>query len=377
MFHFWTGISVLAGALRRKVWMDQKYFIWSPNFYIIFVAPPGTATKSTTINFGMNLLQKVPGVNFGPSVITWQKLIQSMAQKGEAVPYTNDKGEELLMPMSCITIAGSEMGTLINPHDREMIDVLTDLWDGRTGTWRKETKTSGSDEIYNPWINMIACTTPAWMAGNIPRHMIDAGFFSRTIFIYREKKRMPIAYPGDNVPADFDEMGLKLLHDLEIIAQLVGIYKLTNRARDWGIEWYDRHVKAVENNDTRLVRLGTYASRKQTHIHKIAMILSAAKRNDLIIDLPEMEQALDILERAEEDMERIYNLASDDRSIANANHLVEVVRTYKKMPKEVAFRMLYTRMGFEDFTKAITDATMAGRIVLQQANETVYLVLKE
>ena len=59
---FWTGVSTIAGALRRRVWIDQKYFQWVPNFYIILVAPPGGISKSTTANSGMNLLRDVPGI---------------------------------------------------------------------------------------------------------------------------------------------------------------------------------------------------------------------------------------------------------------------------------------------------------------------------
>ena len=39
--YFWAGVSAIAGALRRKVWIDQAYFRWYPNFYICLVAPPG------------------------------------------------------------------------------------------------------------------------------------------------------------------------------------------------------------------------------------------------------------------------------------------------------------------------------------------------
>ena len=46
--YFWTGVSAIAGALRRKVWIDQAYFKWYPNFYIVLVAPPGIVSKSTT-----------------------------------------------------------------------------------------------------------------------------------------------------------------------------------------------------------------------------------------------------------------------------------------------------------------------------------------
>src|SRR3989304_116541 len=77
-FLFWTGISTIAGALRRRVWIDQKFFQWVPNFYIVLVAPPGIVSKSTTANVGMNLLRKLEEIKFGPDVITWQQLITSL-----------------------------------------------------------------------------------------------------------------------------------------------------------------------------------------------------------------------------------------------------------------------------------------------------------
>ena len=47
-FHLWTGIWTLAGALRRRVWIDMRKFQWTPNFYIVLVGPPGIVNKSTT-----------------------------------------------------------------------------------------------------------------------------------------------------------------------------------------------------------------------------------------------------------------------------------------------------------------------------------------
>ena len=34
-FHFWAGVSAIAGALRGKVFFDMGYFKWKPNFFII------------------------------------------------------------------------------------------------------------------------------------------------------------------------------------------------------------------------------------------------------------------------------------------------------------------------------------------------------
>ena len=57
--HFWVAVSTIAGALRRRVWIDQGYFQWTPNFYIILVAPPGIVSISTSLSIGMILLRQL------------------------------------------------------------------------------------------------------------------------------------------------------------------------------------------------------------------------------------------------------------------------------------------------------------------------------
>jgi hypothetical protein len=64
-------------------------------------------------------------------------------------------------PMSAITIESSEFGNLLDPQDRAMVDLLVALWDGKEGAFEKQTKGSGNDTVVNPWINIVACTTPA------------------------------------------------------------------------------------------------------------------------------------------------------------------------------------------------------------------------
>jgi len=188
--HFWSGVSAIAGALRRKVWFDMGHFAWYPNFYIIFVAPPGIVAKSTTSGIAMNLLRQVPGVKFGPDVVTWPALVTCFAESTEAFEYEND-----FHPMSCLTLESSEFGNLLDPTDRQMVDLLVHLWDGKQGEFKKSTKNNGSDEVSNPWINIIACTTPSWIAGNFPEYMIGGGFTSRCVFVYADQKAKLVPYP--------------------------------------------------------------------------------------------------------------------------------------------------------------------------------------
>src|SRR5215469_3088410 len=77
-FHWWVGASVIAGAMRRHVYIDMESFQWYPNLYVILVGPPGIVKKSTTINIGARLLRDVPGVMFGADVSTWEGFVKQL-----------------------------------------------------------------------------------------------------------------------------------------------------------------------------------------------------------------------------------------------------------------------------------------------------------
>lgn len=294
--HFFAGVQAIAGALRRQVWFDQGYFTWHPNQYIIIVAKPGIANKSTSIGVAMDLLREIPGINFGPSSMTWQALIQAM---GDATEQVEIAGE--FHTQSCLSFVASELGTLIDFHNREMIDVLVDLWDGKTGTWEKMSKISGKEIIINPWISLIAGTTPAWLMANVPESAIGGGFTSRCLFIYGSTKRHLCAYPKSNFEADHWEIRQKLVEDLEHIANLKGGFQMEQETQAYGEVWYEKlwtdtpvHLKSP--------RYEAYLARKQTHVHKLAMIISASKRDTLEITIEDFCKAEGLLTSIEDDM---------------------------------------------------------------------------
>jgi hypothetical protein len=367
---FWTGVSTIAGALRRQVWLDMKYFQWVPNFYVIMVAPPGIVSKSTTASIGMNLLKQIKDVKFGPDVVTWQALVQSLA---ESTTMVLDKSTGEYLPMSCVTISSSEFGTFLNPQDREMVDVLVSLWDGQKGAFSKVTKSSGNDLIENPWINIIACTTPAWISGNFPEYMIGGGFTSRCVFVYTDAKRQEIAYPDEHVPEEFKSLQADLIHDLEIISQMVGEYKLSAEAREWGKQWYSHHWKHPPpglSND----QFGGYLARKQTHIHKLSMVISASKSSDLIITRESLEAAESFVSALEKDMPYVFARVGQTDVTKGSYDLLEILKKARRITQQDAFRLLFRNLSYRDFEIAVQSVINAGHARIQQEGNDLTLI---
>jgi hypothetical protein len=137
--HFWSGVAAVAGALRRRVWLSMGYYRWCVNHYIIFVAPPGIVSKSTTVSIAVDILRKVPGIKFGPDIVTWPALVSAFAASMESFDVEGD-----FHTQCALTLESSEFGNLVNPQDREMIDLLVTLWDSKQGGFAKVTKNSGS-----------------------------------------------------------------------------------------------------------------------------------------------------------------------------------------------------------------------------------------
>jgi hypothetical protein len=366
---FWTGIATIAGALRRRVWIDQPHYQWTPNFYVILVAPPGVIAKSTTASIGMNLLREVDGVKFGPDVVTWQALVETM---GNATELALNPATGEYLPMSALTISSSEFGTFLDPSDRGMVDALVSLWDGQKGVFSKITKSNGSDAVENPWLNIIACTTPGWIAGNFPEYMVGGGFTSRCVFVYAEKKRQFVAYPDEFIDEGFQQKRTDLIHDLEMISTMIGEYVLLPETRDWGRDWYDRHnANRPENLDND--RFGGYLARKQTHVHKLAMVLAAAQSNHLQIT-PEHLQAADaMITVLEQDMPRVFSTIGQTDKTRGMAEIVDLVSRFGKIEQTALYRKMFRTMDHKDFAIALNSGVAAGFLHLEQRGREVFI----
>lgn len=292
---------MLSAAIRRNVWINQRIYLLYPNLFTILVGPAGRTGKSTAIRLGRTVLHGVEGIFYGPDSVTREDLIRQLAKSGGGA---NAK-------QSAMVIISTELSSLIEPSGIKMIQFLTDIYDCEFNPkgWRYSTKQSGRDVIYNPVINILSGTTVSWIAEGLPAAATEHGFTSRTIFIFEEDPRYLKPFPGETDPL----LTASLMNDLDHISRLQGEFAWDTGARSK----YEEIYNTIYSNRPTDYRIEGFHNRKRTHVLKVAMLLSLAESDDLVIKVRDLEASMEILGEAERKMPKAfaalgkYDLASD------------------------------------------------------------------
>lgn len=239
-------------------------------------------------------------------------------------------------------------------------------------------KTQGSDEIVNPWINLLGCTTPAWISGAFPDYMVGGGFTSRTVFVYADTKRQLVAYPHlVAAKANTQEKLEKdLVADLAEIGLMVGEYKLTPDAIGLGEAWYkDFHTNRPAHLDND--QFEGYIARKQTHIHKLAMVLAASESSVLDITADHLQKAIAITTSIEADMPKVFGRIGTNHHGQQAQKLKRLIRTHGGTQDGVKqtdlYAMVYKMMNVREFEETIKGLMKAGLVKLHSKSGAIYI----
>lgn len=286
-FIFWTGLFTLASAVRRKVYIPKTVLgSWevAPYLYIFFVAPAGKARKTTTLSYVDDLLLDEMGIKKASAAMTQQVLMKRIADS----------------PDASISIKIGEFGTFFNPSKDVMIDFLTALFDG-VKKYDSDTLSRSIEYAERPCINLLAATTPKWIAENLSENAIGGGFASRVIFIFEDSvRRRKLLYHIGPDKVDFlklEQLHKDLFTDLLHISQNIeGEFTMTKEAEIFINDWYKRTADKPTVPDPRLVG---YHERKPAYVFKVAMLCHLAYSDELILNKGDFDQAIAILNQVE------------------------------------------------------------------------------
>jgi len=198
--------------------------------------------------------------------------------------------------------------------------------------------------------------------------MIRDGLLSRVVFVYDDKKRHLVSLPSRHIKGkDFYVLETKLVDDLSEISKLAGEFKFTKEVEEekgWMDTWYAAH------HSTRKVhmasdRYGGYIARKQTHLVKLAMVLSASRGDSLLITRQDCEEADALLSDAEGSMIKVFESVG---VVDEAKHMAEVVqfvRAYGFLTSNEAYQLCHNIMSEKSFLQAFRLAIEGGLLQVE------------
>ncbi len=319
-FHLWTGLSIIASAVRRNVWLNQGTYILYPNLYVVLVGPPGRVRKSTTIRLGRRLLLNLENINFGPDSVTREELIRQLGKISTTAK------------QAALTIHSTEMSSLIEPSGIKMIQFLTDIFDGDF-KWKYATKGQGKDTIHNPCLNILAATTPTWIADGLPADVIGHGFTSRVIFIYGDDRRYLRPFPKEPDA----ELIKDLASDLDHISRLEGPFLWGPGAKDT----YSAIYSQIDKSKPDDYRIEGFHNRKDIHVLKVAMLFSLSENDGLVLESPFIEAAFDALNEIEESMGKTFSAVGKYALASDYERMMSTILEAGEMTSEAIHEKFY------------------------------------
>lgn len=368
-YHTWIATSMIAGALQRRVFTKWGHATLYPNLYVILVGKSGGARKGTAMKIGKDILKETP-IELVAEAITPERLIQKFEETHAS--FATAAGN--LIFQSAMTCFSEELSVFLEQKDIKFLSQLTDFYDSHDD-WKYETKNRGDQHIHGICFNLLGATAPDWMSSMFPQEAIGGGFTSRVIFIYEEKK-------GQTVPEEVfnewhEERRLELINDLNIIAQISGEYTVSADARQFYNKWYIQQDKLIARGKYPVSdsRFTGYCERRSAHIRKLSMAMAASRTNKTVIELIDMERALNMLETAEKKMAKSFGGMGKSQYSEAVEMVLDYIMVHKVVKRSELMRQFFRDIDSQ--TLKVVEEVLTHMKVIQicidpVANETVY-----
>lgn len=364
IFRLWSAISLISGALERRVWIANGDSITFPNLYILLVAPPGVG------KWVVELVRDLWSEAMKPGQIT-----NAFHVSSDSVTFASivDELEEarttFLSPSGPIVyhsllVTAEEFGLLIPQFNPEIVDKLNSLWSNKSEY--SESRRTGHKKIRiaNPQLNILAGIQPSTMAARFPEDLWDTGIGRRLLMVYSsEGPRLKLFHRSAGVKGARGQI-------LRILSQLAGFYgplQVTSEAEFRLEEWYGSgqepvpdHSKLVHYNTTR----GLYSL-------KLSLIASIARSRERIVRVEDVERALAWLFEAERRMPDIFRamIGKSDKDVIDELHRFAIgcfAKDRKAIPGDRLRRFLLERVPHEKIETILQTADKS-RIVQRVA----------
>lgn len=331
-----------------------------PNFYIVLVGPSGSR-KGTAMSPCLSFLREL-GVRLAAESTTREALISALCRATSST-VSSVTGEALTH--SSLTIFSPELAVFLGYNNPALMSSLCDWYDC-SDLWRYETKVRGEEAVPAVWVNLIGATTPDLLRSTIPRDAIGGGLSSRIVFVYGEKKAklVPFSIKTNEEAA----LGKSLIADLDSMLAMEGEFTQEDAFRDLYTEWYIEHecTPAIKDHN-----FAAYLTRRQTHLRKLSMIMSACRGGDMLLKDCDFNSAVKLLVETESVMPRVFGGYGRSDVAELFPRLMGTIAHYRSITMRELLAEFYRDLSAEELDDMIRVLVRIGTVKLVRGENEV------
>lgn len=347
IFHLWTGISVLASVLGRRVWLPWSSRKLFPNMFIVLVAGSALCRKSSAILLGQELLQDIESrftVTTPPFTLYLERLT-----KEECIRRLAEV--ESLIGDAAVTVHADELGACLNRESYKsgFFEDLIKYYDG--SPHGHGTKTSGSYRVERPCLNLLAGTTPDWFSDVAPPSALSGGFLPRILFVYQDRNPRRIPHPV--MTEELVNLRQCLIQDLLELSKIQGEMTWSAEADRQYVEEY------MEYNPIGPSYMEPWYGRKYATGIKLSLIMALMMDRSLVIGERHFAMAMELIDELEVNMTRMLGLVTKAPAIERGRTIVRLARwIYDNHREGFTYREALNRFAGETTAAIVRDDLM-------------------
>ncbi|HUR99058.1 MAG TPA: DUF3987 domain-containing protein, partial [Pyrinomonadaceae bacterium] len=278
------------------------------------------------------------------------------------------------MRQSAVFSYASELSIFLGEVFGSISELLTTFYDCAPNDWRKpwiyENKGEGEIRIHGPCLNILGASTSAWLIRCIPPSEMEGGFSSRVIFVVeKDPPQKLVAWP--EIDHASEGVRKKLIEDLTRINELVGSMAVTPDAKDWYTKYYNEQRTALMKATD--LRFSGYYGRKTSTILKVAMCLSVADSDSLVIEEKHMREAQRLLDDLEVNMFDAFGASGDNASSPILRKIWTTIKRENEISHAELLRIHWRDVDHRDLIGLMETLNNMGAIrVFKQGSKVIY-----
>jgi hypothetical protein len=206
-----------------------------------------------------------------------------------------------------------------------------------------------------------------------PKGAIMGGFTSRINFVTADEPDRYIPYPV--VSAENKLRRHKLIKDLNQISKLRGEFILSSGARQFYENEYRKFLN--DNQFEGDKNLDGYIGRRHSMLLKLGMLVSASERDDLRIDLSDLQVAHTILRSSEQTLIKVTAAMTSETIGGDVESVINFIRKKGFVLKSEVVRRFRHSMPLSYLESVIDTLLSARMIVVDGYGRDVTLVYRD